>query len=300
MNRVDTVFLTVDFEEWYEIEYCDVHTLKSTGAVSIPRITAFLDMLDRQNIKATFFVVGEIAKQNEILIKDISKRGHTIACHGMDHRPLSTKTNEEFVEQVTDAKKLIEEITQKSVCGYRASCFSMDRDKLDLLPQMGFTYDSSKIDCPEHPLYGKLSLEGYSRVDDLVYTKKYKVSGSSSDDVGFYEYELPTLKIGKKRLPISGGGYQRLFPLWLIKILIKKFFLQGHSNYIMFEHPFELTSMSLPLPNSMGLVNKFRRQVGRKHNLEKTEKIIKFLKEYGAVFDTLDHYRTVNLANTEK
>ena len=50
------------------------------------------------------------------------------------------------MEWITDyyrLKLMIEEII-KNVYGYRVSCFSMDRNKLELLPQMGFTYDSKE------------------------------------------------------------------------------------------------------------------------------------------------------------
>jgi peptidoglycan-N-acetylglucosamine deacetylase len=46
---------------------------------------AILDTLDRHCIKATFFVVGKMAWAQPALIKNIAKRGHTVAVHTWSH-----------------------------------------------------------------------------------------------------------------------------------------------------------------------------------------------------------------------
>lgn len=48
-----------------------------------PRV---LDLLDRQDAKATFFPVGEQARRHPRLVADIVTRGHTIGNHTMRHR----------------------------------------------------------------------------------------------------------------------------------------------------------------------------------------------------------------------
>ena len=49
---------------------------------------AILDALDRHCVKAIFFVVGWAAEKYPELVRDIAKRGHTIASHSWSHRNL--------------------------------------------------------------------------------------------------------------------------------------------------------------------------------------------------------------------
>lgn len=271
------VYLTIDIEEWYHLDYLKEYELNKSLSKTIPQIFDFLDVLDYLNIKATFFILGEIAEENADIIKDIHDRGHEIGCHGLDHELLYNKSDDEFKEQVLNAKDILNKVIGKDVVnGYRASCFSMDRKKLEILRECGYKYDSSYISFAQHPLYGSLDLNGFDKVEDLIYI---------NDD--FLEFEIPTYKIGKYNIPISGGGYLRLFPYVLNSFLIKKY-LKENNNFILYLHPFELTDVDLPLDKNINMKNRLRAQVGRKKNLKKLEKILKMLLNKGAEFGTLE------------
>ncbi|MGI6373318.1 MAG: DUF3473 domain-containing protein [Caldicoprobacterales bacterium] len=95
------------------------------------------------------------------------------------------------------------------------------------------------------------------KIDDLVYRKG-----------NFFEYEIPTLKIWNYSLPISGGGYLRLFPFWMLKILIK-IYAKQHHNFLLYLHPFELTKIDLPFSKEVSWKDRFRASVGRKEKYEK-------------------------------
>ncbi|MGH4140383.1 polysaccharide deacetylase family protein [Clostridium sp.] len=268
-------YITVDIEEWYDLEYLKEYNPDKSVEV-IPEIIDFLDLLDEFQIKATFFVVADVMEKNTDILREIVRRGHSIGCHGLDHELLYKKNTELFTSEVAKAKEKIEQAAKCMVNGYRASCFSMERDKLDIVTKLGYNYDSSYIKFEQHPLYRNLDLTGFDKVDDLVYRKG-----------NFFEYEIPTLEIGKYSLPISGGGYLRLFPFWILLILIKKYAKQKN-NFLIYLHPFELTKMKLPLPKELGLKNRFQILVGRKTNIKKIKKVIKLLKAMGSEFRTLE------------
>lgn len=271
------VFLTVDIEEWYHLDYLKKYQLNKNKVETVPEIFDFLDMLDELNIKATFFTLGEIAFQYADILRDIKDRGHAIGCHGLDHDLLYNKSDQEFKEQVIEAKRIIDEVLgEETVIGYRASCFSMERNKLDILKDCGYKYDSSYISFLEHPLYGKLDLNGYEKIDDLVY--------KNGD---FLEFEIPTYKIGKYNIPISGGGYLRFFPYPVISYLIKKY-MKNHNNFLLYLHPFELTDIKLPFTKDVRFKDKFRATVGRKNNLKKLRKILIMLLKDGVQFTTFE------------
>lgn len=270
------VYITVDLEEWYDLDYFKGMKLFKNVEV-IPEIIDFLDMLDEFKIKSTFFVLADTIDRNTDIIREINRRGHEIACHGYDHELLYNKELNDFKEEVTKAKMQLENCVGQEIKGYRASCFSMERDKLEILKSIGYKYDSSYIKFEHHPLYRNLDLSGYDKKDDLVFVQ---------DDN--YEYEVPTLKILKYSIPISGGGYLRLFPYWFLRILIKKY-AKEKDNFLIYLHPFELTDVNIDLPPEIDNKTKFRFEVGRKRNLKKLRKMIVLLKNMGAQFRTLSY-----------
>ena len=53
--------------------------------VGVPRI---LEMLDRQQLKATFFIPGWVIEHHTETCREIVRRGHEIGYHGYNHMPL--------------------------------------------------------------------------------------------------------------------------------------------------------------------------------------------------------------------
>ena len=269
-------WLTVDLEEWYHLDYLKDRPCRETGVQVMPRIFDFLDMLDDEGVKATFFCVAEIADANAGILREILRRGHAVGCHGLDHELLTHKSVAQFVDETRQARAIIEEAAGAPVTGYRAPCFTMERDKLDALRALGFAYDSSRIRFAQHPLYRNLDLTGFERAEDLVHV-----------DGDFAEYEIPTLDVLGYSIPISGGGYLRLFPFWLLRILLSMY-ARRHENFTLYVHPFEMTGMKLPLPADLGRATRFRCLVGRRRNLKKLRRVIRWLKKRGARFTTLE------------
>lgn len=269
-------YLTIDLEEWYHLDYLKKYNLEKDKVETVPQIFNFLDLLDKLNIKATFFVLAEIADKYNDILRDIKDRGHEIGCHGLDHELLYNKSDEEFKKQIIEAKNIIDNVFGEDIVkGYRASCFSMDREKLDILKESGYSYDSSYISFVQHPLYGNLDLSDFEKIDDLTYR-----NGS------FLEFEIPTYNFWKFNIPISGGGYMRFLPYPIISYLIKKY-VRKHDNFILYLHPFELTDIKLPFPSDISFKDRFRASIGRKGNLRKLEKILNLLLNEGFEFFTL-------------
>lgn len=258
-------FFTLDLEEWYHLDYLS-SSIKEHDVKFINRMDEFFDILKKYNIKITVFVLGELAVKYPELIRKISGMGHEIACHGFDHDLLYNKSDDEFKQQVGKAKEELEKITGKKVLGYRASCFSMDRKKLDILKELGFKYDSSFIRFSQHSLYTDLDLNGFNQIDNLVYEKD-----------GFFEFEIPTLPILKYNIPISGGGYFRLFPYFLYSLLFNRF-KKGNENFIFYIHPFEVANPEFQL-KGFSFKNKIRFSIGRKKNLNKLNKYFSVYKD---------------------
>ena len=113
--------------------------------VGIGRI---LDILERRDIKATFFVAGKFAEEYENVIKEIDSRGHEIGCHGYSH---GLDVAENFVDlEVPEQKKRIEKsseilkgITGQDVRIFRAPYALISHNTMNVLESLGYECDSS-------------------------------------------------------------------------------------------------------------------------------------------------------------
>jgi hypothetical protein len=114
------------------------------------------------------------------------------------------------------------------------------------------------------------------------------VSGRSAPPTSgrLVEFPISTFQLLGMNLPISGGGYIRLFPYPIIKRGLKRINEVEQKPFIFYIHPWEIDS-DQPRINGLSLRSKFRHYV----NLDKTEtKFKRLLKDFqfSTVRDTLE------------
>ena len=124
--------LSFDIEEHHRIEAAiglDVPgTLKDDYHRRMCWATGWiLEQLAERGITATFFIIGEIARQSPGLIRSIHEAGHEVASHGWNHSRLHTMSPEEFREDVLRSKDALEQASGTAVVGFRAPTFSLVR-----------------------------------------------------------------------------------------------------------------------------------------------------------------------------
>lgn len=110
--------------------------------VGVPRL---LRILQRRDVRATFFVPGFTADCYPDLVRQIVDGGHEIAHHGYLHERM------EGIDAKTEAGHLdrgLEALDRLGVrpSGYRAPWWEMNWHTPDLLIERGFCYDSSLLD----------------------------------------------------------------------------------------------------------------------------------------------------------
>lgn len=74
----------------------------------VPEVTPWvLDLLDRYNIKATFFLVGDNVRRSPALFEEIKRRGHSWGNHTMHHLQGMKVTSRRYMRDLTEADMLI-------------------------------------------------------------------------------------------------------------------------------------------------------------------------------------------------
>ena len=74
----------------------------------VPEVTPWvLDLLDKYNIKATFFLVGDNVRRSPALFEEIKRRGHSWGNHTMHHLQGMKVTSRRYMRDLTEADMLI-------------------------------------------------------------------------------------------------------------------------------------------------------------------------------------------------
>jgi polysaccharide deacetylase family protein (PEP-CTERM system associated) len=276
---VNTAVLSMDIEDWHHLDYfrdkpCDKSVSLLDG------VSVYADLLAEEGIASSFFVLGELIAEHRNLLRRLEGQGHDVGVHGWEHtRPLMM-TPEGFDRDIRRCKIELENVLGHAVEGYRASCFSLDRARLDLVRNAGFTYDSSRIQFGAHPLYGTLDMEGYQELAANIYRMG-----------DFYEFQVSTLRLAGRDLPVSGGGYLRIFPWWIMGRLIRRYLKTG-ALYVLYIHPFELSPYgNPPFPTGVRRRVRMRFSHGRTSVAKKLKTLIQLLKQQGYRFTTFSSLR---------
>jgi len=186
--------------------------------------------------KATFFILGWIAERLPHLVREIQSRGHEVASHGYYHNLCNQQSPAALKKDLTDSKKLLEDITGAPVYGYRAPSFSISNEILKLIEDCGYLYDSSYNSFALHGRYGHIDLSQNGK-NGIALQIQSEIRNPKSEI--FYELPISNLKLGNRILPWGGGGYFRLMPLRLFEIGVKSI-LKKHGAYLFYMHPWEV------------------------------------------------------------
>jgi polysaccharide deacetylase family protein (PEP-CTERM system associated) len=222
--------MSIDVEDWFQVENLKGVVARDTWderELRVERNTdRMLEQMDAHGVKCTCFILGWVAEKCPALIKRIADAGHEIASHGYGHDLIYSLSHDQFREDMKRGIGIVEDLTGAKIRGYRAPSFSITDWSIDILQELGLTYDSSAFPTVAHDRYGKLA--GMDSGKPIVEIRP-----------GFHEVCVSVLKVGKKGVPWAGGGYFRLFPYPIFKRGVRKILNTGNP-YVFYIHPWEI------------------------------------------------------------
>ena len=226
--------LTVDVEDYFHVAAFSQQIDSATWdrfPLRVERNTyQLLELFAERGVHATFFVLGWVAERCPELVRALAKQGHEVACHGYSHQLIYGQTPAVFREETVRAKTCLEDQAQCPVFGYRAASYSITKCSLwalDILAELGFSYDSS-IFPVHHDRYG---IPGSPR-----WPYRFHAPNGSS----LIEFPPSTLAIGGHRLPVAGGGYFRIYPYQLTRFALSRINRVEKRPFIFYLHPWEI------------------------------------------------------------
>lgn len=277
--------MTVDVEDYFQVAAFENQVQFADWGkkyeVRVERNTErLLALFDEHQAKATFFVLGWVAEHCPQLVRRIVEQGHELASHGYAHQRANTQSRKVFHEDVYRAKSFLEQTSGVEVKGYRAPSFSVNADNewvFEVLAEVGFTFSSST-----YPV--KRDLYGAPDWPRLKYRRPE----------GIIEIPLPTNTSTGFKLPIGGGGFFRLYPYQMSKLLINRFITQTEQPFCFYFHPWEIDAQQ-PRMQGIPIKSRFRHYL----NLGRMEqRLVHLLNDFE--WNTVSHAYQLNGLSNEQ
>lgn len=278
--------ITMDIEDWYHTYFPEMDVDRTISLLD--GLDVALDIMKDASIFGSFFVVGEIADRLADKLREMDENGHDIAVHNCQHLRPVTMSTDFFRSQLLEAKKKIEGILGHEVYGYRAPSFGIDDERLAIVRECGFKYDSSKLKPQKSSKYGVLNLTGFKEIVPCIHQIK-----------GFTEFEVSTERIGEMNM-LLGGGYIRMLPWFFMRYMTQKY-LDSGKPYVMYIHPIDLSPSPMPKVKGVSIDRYLRTHIGRGNMVWRFKQIIQMLKKSGYEFvtfkDLLEEFPSDKLNN---
>jgi polysaccharide deacetylase family protein (PEP-CTERM system associated) len=256
--------LTIDVEDYFQVSAFADHIRRSEWDVLPCRIEQNIDlilsMLHDADLQATFFTLGWIAERYPELIRRISDSGHELASHGFAHRRATEQQRGEFLADIQLAKAVIEDVSGKTVSGYRAPSFSIGPANpwaFKCIGEAGYRYSSS-IYPIRHDHYGAPDAPRFAH----------------ESTPGLVELPVATVRVFNANWPAGGGGYFRLLPYAISRWSIRRINDIDGKPAIFYFHPWELDP-DQPRVDGPGAKTRFRHYLNLRRMQPKLKRLLK-------------------------
>lgn len=267
--------LTIDVEEWYHV--CGIEekiprerwdSLESRVERGTHRI---LDLLDRHDARATFFVLGHVAERHPELVRTIHAAGHEVGSHGYWHQKVFHQTATEFEEDVRRSRDLLTDILGHPPRSYRAPEWSIDRPRrwaYSVLRRLGFEDDSSVM---------PMSWIGGSDLEREPFHH-------ATEHGDLRVFPATCMRLFWENLPFTGGLSFRVSPYWYTVYYLERMNQRGLPGMV-YLHPweFDLDQPRLPLGPVLRFMHGFNLPIVER----KAEGLLRHL-PFGTLREALD------------
>lgn len=129
-------------------------------------IDQILEVLENNNVKLTFFIVGDWIDRYPESVKKIYEKGHEIGCHSDTHPHVSRLSKEKNLEEIQKCVEKIEKITGNKTNLYRAPYGEYNNTVINTAEENGYYTIQWNIDTLDYN--GKTGTEMWSRIKDKL------------------------------------------------------------------------------------------------------------------------------------
>lgn len=268
IKPMKTCLLTFDLEEFVAPKERGVGIPeRRLFEVSIEGLKNLVQLLNKNNIKATFFTTKYFAENKFVkkILIDLVKQSYEIALHGNDHIEVySEMSDKSLLKSLSEAKKYLEDTFQVKISGFRAP--RLQKVSFDMLKKLNISYEASL-----HPTWVPRHYNNFFKSREIKSIDGLKI--------------IPISVTPLLRLPFSWFWFRNL-GLNYVKLCTLLNFLNSNFVHLYF-HPWDFYDFSKDKTNYC--VNKLF-IMNTDKSLQILDKYILWLKSKNVVFKTVGEY----------
>ena len=156
-----------------------------------------LDILDEKDVKATFFVGGVWAADNEELLVSMVERGHELGNHAYSHKDHDKLTAESSKKEISTTHNLVKSITGK---------------EMNLFAPPSGAFNSQTIECAEELGYKTImwtrdTIDWRDQDADLIYNRAIE-NAKGGDFILMHPTESTLEALAKIIDTLQGQGFE--------------------------------------------------------------------------------------------
>jgi peptidoglycan/xylan/chitin deacetylase (PgdA/CDA1 family) len=143
---MNEAILTIDFELFTQTPaYRSADGETDQDDIGLEGGRFLRSIIEEYAATATCFVVSSVAEQFPDAVTALADAGYEIGSHTHTHRLLTELDPGARREELARSREILEQVTDRTVEGFRAPAFDVPADHFDALAETGYGYDSSVV-----------------------------------------------------------------------------------------------------------------------------------------------------------
>ena len=280
---------TVDVEDYFQVSGFERDIPRTAWGSFECRVVdstqRLLELLSRNNVRGTFFILGWIAARYPRLVREIQQAGHELGSHSYWHRLIYDLSPQEFRQDLRDSIAAISDAAGVAVTSFRAPSFSITARSLwalELLAECGIRVDSSIFPL-RHDRYGMPeAATGIHALETPAGT--------------ICEFPPTVASLFNMNLPAAGGGYFRMYPWSVMRQLLNQVQRQGRP-LMFYVHPWEVDPEQ-PRLSAGSAMGRFRHYLNLATTLPKLERLLGAYR-FGTMSESIASWESSRLVSEE-
>lgn len=271
--------ITVDIEQ-------DISSKLKGSYKGVESLPKFLDLLQKLDLKASFFTTADVCKRYPNIIERIIRDEHELGCHGLNHEMFWFKSYRKQLMEIKRATEIIETIAGKRPTMFRTPKFGVSGKTIRALESAGYEIDSSVLPNAVTTIF-----KGFYEVHSLVgaprtpYYPSYRdITKKGNSSI----LEIPLTESPVKGVMIGSGSLNKF---GLDKMV--EFLNLVEQDYVVFLiHPWELVNLRKYYPQLKEWVLELCMD-----NLNDHEKLFEYVKanyEISTIREIANYYKKLN------